>query len=207
MGKMNQSAKMGTPKKGSIGALVVGKYLSDFLVYGSTIFWIFFLVPGFFLLSLVFLFFTGESNAKCSDFPIFLFYILIILFFALILGLLWLGFKYLKGFYSYLRSILIKDVSDQELLAKLEIADEGERLRALTQCLIHESYQAQVRVEIVDVREEKNWVVKKQYRMTVVTDWGPLKNIPLQVVEVEKVEKSIHQDDAFAEIRQPKWED
>ena len=201
MGKMNQSAKMGTPKKGSIGALVVGKYLSDFLVYGSTIFWIFFLVPGFFLL------FTGESNAKGSDFPIFLFYILIILFFALILGLLWLGFKYLKGFYSYLRSILIKDVSDQELLAKLEIADEGERLRALTQCLIHESYQAQVRVEIVDVREEKNWVVKKQYRMTVVTDWGPLKNIPLQVVEVEKVEKSIHQDDAFAEIRQPKWED
>lgn len=207
MGKMNQSAKMGTPKKGSIGALVVGKYLSDFLVYGSTIFWIFFLVPGFFLLSLVFLFFTGESNAKGSDFPIFLFYILIILFFALILGLLWLGFKYLKGFYSYLRSILIKDVSDQELLAKLEIADEGERLRALTQYLIHESYQAQVRVEIVDVREEKNWVVKKQYRMTVVTDWGPLKNIPLQVVEVEKVEKSIHQDDAFAEIRQPKWED
>lgn len=207
MGKMNQSAKMGTPKKASIGALVVGKYLSDFLVYGSTIFWIFFLVPGFFLLSLVFLFFTGESNAKGSDFPIFLFYILIILFFALILGLLWLGFKYLKGFYSYLRSILIKDVSDQELLAKLEIADEGERLRALTQCLIHESYQAQVRVEIVDVREEKNWVVKKQYRMTVVTDWGPLKNIPLQVVEVEKVEKSIHQDDAFAEIRQPKWED
>ena len=207
MGKMNQSAKMGTPKKGSIGALVVGKYLSDFLVYGSTIFWIFFLVPGFFLLSLVFLFFTGESNAKGSDFPIFLFYILIILFFALILGLLWLGFKYLKGFYSYLRSILIKDVSDQELLAKLEIADEGERLRALTQCLIHESYQAQVRVEIVDVREEKNWVVKKQYRMTVVTDWGSLKNIPLQVVEVEKVEKSIHQDDAFAEIRQPKWED
>jgi len=207
MGKMNQSAKMGTPKKASIGALVVGKYLSDFIVYGSTIFWIFFLVPGFFLLSLVFLFFTGESNAKGSDFPIFLFYILIILFFALILGLLWLGFKYLKGFYSYLRSILIKDVSDQELLAKLEIADEGERLRALTQCLIHESYQAQVRVEIVDVREEKNWVVKKQYRMTVVTDWGPLKNIPLQVVEVEKVEKSIHQDDAFAEIRQPKWED
>lgn len=207
MGKMNQSAKMGTPKKGSIGALVVGKYLSDFLVYGSTIFWIFFLVPGFFLLSLVFLFFTGESNANGSDFPIFLFYILIILFFALILGLLWLGFKYLKGFYSYLRSILIKDVSDQELLAKLEIADEGERLRALTQCLIHESYQAQVRVEIVDVREEKNWVVKKQYRMTVVTDWGPLKNIPLQVVEVEKVEKSIRQDDAFAEIRQPKWED
>ena len=43
--------------------------------------------------------------------------------------------------------------------------------------------------------------------MTVVTDWGPLKNIPLQVVEVEKVEKSIRQDDAFAEIRQPKWED
>ena len=207
MGKMNQSAKMGTPKKGSIGALVVGKYLSDFLVYGSTIFWIFFLVPGFFLLSLVFLFFTGESNAKGSDFPIFLYYIFIILFLTLILGLLWLGFKYLKGFDSYLRSILIKDVSDQELLAKLEIADEGERLRALTQCLIHESYQAQVRVEIVDVREEKNWVVKKQYRMTVVTDWGPLKNIPLQVVEVEKVEKSIHQDDAFAEIRQPKWED
>ena len=207
MGKMNQSAKTRTPKKGSIGALVVGKYLSDFLVYGSTIFWIIFLVPGFFLLSFVFLFFTGESNAIGSDFPIFLYYIFIILFFALILGLLWLGFKYLKGFYSYLRSILIKDVSDQELLAKLEIADEGERLRALTQCLIHESYQAQVRVEIVDVREEKNWVVKKQYRMTVVTDWGPLKNIPLQVVEVEKVEKSIHQDDAFAEIRQPKWED
>lgn len=207
MGKMNQSAKPRTPKKGSIGALVVGKYVSDFLVYGSTIFWIFFLVPGFFLLSLVFLFFTGESNAKGSDFPIFLFYILIILFFALILGLLWLGFKYLKGFDSYLRSILIKDVSDQELLAKLEIADEGERLRALTQCLIHESYLHQVRVGSVDVREEKSWVMKKQYRMTIVTDWGPFKKIPLQVVQVEKVEKVIHQDDTFAEISQPKWED
>lgn len=207
MGKMNQSAKMGTPKKASIGALVVGKYLSDFLVYGSTIFWIFFLVPGFFLLSLVFLFFTGESNAKGSDFPIFLFYILIILFFTLILGLLWLGFKYLKGFDSYLRSILIKDVSNQELQAKLEIEDEGERLRALSQCLIHENYQAQVRVGSVDVREEKSWVVKKQYRMTVVTNWGPFKKIPLQEVQVEKVEKAIHQDDAYAEISQPKWED
>ena len=207
MGKMNQSAKMGTPKKASIGALVVGKYLSDFLVYGSTIFWIFFLVPGFFLLSLVFLFFTGVSNAKGSDFPIFLYYIFIILFLTLILGLLWLLFKYLKGFDSYLRSILIKDVSDQELLAELEIADEGERLRALTQCLIHESYQHQVRVGNVDVREEKSWVMKKQYRMTIVTDWGPCKKIPLQVVPVEKVEKAIHQDDTFAEISQPKWED
>lgn len=112
MGKMNQSAKTRTPKKGSIGALVVGKYLSDFLVYGSTIFWIFFLVPGFFLLSFVFLFFTGKSNAKGSDFPIFLYYIFIILFLTLILGLLWLGFKYLKGFDSYLKSILIKYVSD-----------------------------------------------------------------------------------------------
>lgn len=207
MGKMNQSAKMGTPKKASIGALVVGKYLSDFIVYGSTIFWIFFLLPGFFLLSLVFLFFTGESNAKGSDFPIFLFYILIILFFALILGFLWLGFKYLKGFDSYLRSILIKDVSDQELLSKLEIADEGECFRALTQSLIHESYQHQVRVGSVDVREEKSWVVKKHYRMTVVTDWGPFKIIPLQVVQVEKVEKAIHQDDSLAEISRPKWED
>lgn len=79
----------------------------------------------------------------------------------LILGLLWLGFKYLKGFDSYLRRSLIKDVSDQELLAKLEIADEGERFRALTQCLIHESYQAQVRVGSIDVREEKSWIVKK----------------------------------------------
>lgn len=82
-------------------------------------------------------------------------YIFIILFLILILGLLWLGFKYLKGFDSYLRRSLIKDVSDQELLAKLEIADEGERFRALTQCLIHESYQAQVRVGSIDVREEK----------------------------------------------------
>lgn len=112
MGKMNQSAKTRTPKKGSFRALVVGKYLSDFLVYGSTLFWIFFLVPVFFLLSLVFLFFTGESNAKGSDFPIFLYYIFIILFFALI-----------------------------------------------------------------------------------------------QVIQVEKVEKAIHQDDTFAEISQPKWED
>ena len=207
MGKMNQSAKTRTPKKRSIGALVVGKYLSDFLVYGSTIFWIFFLVPGLFLLSLVFLFFTGESNAKGSDFPIFLYYIFIILSFALIMGLLWLGFKYLKGFDSYLRRSLIKDVSDQELLAKLEIPDEDERLRALSQCLIHESYQHQVRVGSIDVREEKSWVVKKQYRMTVVTDWGPFKKIPLQVVQVEKVEKAIHQDNAYAEINQPKWED
>ena len=126
---------------------------------------------------------------------------------TLILGLLWLGFKYLKGFDSYLRSILIKDVSDQELLAKLEIADEGERLRALTQCLIHEGYQPQVRVGSVDVREEKGWVMKKQYRMAIVTDWGPFKKVPLQVVPVEKVEKAIHQDDTFAEISQPKWED
>lgn len=102
---------------------------------------------------------------------------------------------------------MIIEVSDQELLAKLEITDEDERLRALTQCLIHESYQPQVRVGSVDVREEKSWVVKKQYRMTVVTDWGPFKNIPLQEVQVEKVEKAIHQDDAFAEISQPKWED
>ena len=43
--------------------------------------------------------------------------------------------------------------------------------------------------------------------MTVVTDWGPFKNIPLQVVQAEKVEKAIHQDDAFAEINQLKWED
>mgnify|MGYP000910768290 CR=1 FL=1 len=110
MGKMNQSAKTRTPKKGSIGALVVGKYLSDFLVYGSTIFWIIFLVPGFFLLSFVFLFFTGESNAIGSDFPIFLYYIFIILFFALILGLLWLGFKYLKGFDNFYSFYLTKVV-------------------------------------------------------------------------------------------------
>lgn len=121
--------------------------------------------------------------------------------------MLWLGFKYLKGFDSYLKSILIKYVSDQELLTKLEIADEGERLRALTHCLIHESYQPQVRVGSVDVREEKSWVMKKQYRMTIVTDWGAFKKIPLQVVQVEKVGKAIHQDDAFAEISQPKWED
>ena len=102
---------------------------------------------------------------------------------------------------------MIKYVSDQELLTKLEIADEGERLRALTHCLIHEIYQPQVRVGSVDVREEKSWVMKKQYRMTIVTDWGAFKKIPLQVVQVEKVGKAIHQDDAFAEISQPKWED
>ncbi len=72
MGKINQSAKTRTQKKGSIGALIVRKFLSDFLVYGSTIFWIFFLVPSLFLLSFLFLFFTGESNAKGSDFLIFL---------------------------------------------------------------------------------------------------------------------------------------
>ncbi|MDB8644562.1 hypothetical protein [Streptococcus australis] len=43
--------------------------------------------------------------------------------------------------------------------------------------------------------------------MEVVTDWGSFKKIPLQVVQVEKVEKAIHQDDTFAEISQPKWED